>query len=148
MPLLKWRKWARNSSVRNVEGSAAVGPRSKAEKRAVGRRMLITLGSQVNSSAEESGGYSPDRQERVIQLSQMRVEVLFPDTRPSNKEGGTRDEQQVQDNDTNDSGLEHLQAVGSCEVADAGSGSVHSLALSQKDDGQSGFHGVVESDCE
>ena len=38
----------------------------------------------------------------------MRVEMLFPDTRPSDKESGARDEQQVQDNNTNDGRLEDL----------------------------------------
>jgi hypothetical protein len=110
--------------------------------------MLITLTDCVSSSASEGGGLLPNHQERVIKLRQMRVEMLFPDTCPSNKEGGPRNEQQVQDDDTNDSGLKKLQSVGNYETANAGFESFHSLAILQKNDGQCSFHGIVEGDRE
>ena len=70
--------------------------RSRAEKRAVGKRMLITLSGYVSPSGVGGGGYSPKCQERVIELGRMGVEMLLPNTRASDKESGTRDEQQVQ----------------------------------------------------
>ena len=88
----------------------------------------------------------PNRQERVVELGQLWMEMLFPNARPSNKEGGTRNEQQVQDNNTNDSGLKDLEPTDSCEVTDVGRGSDYSLALEEENDGESGFDGVVESD--
>ena len=54
----------------------------------------------------------------------------------------------MQYDNTNDSGLEDFQPVGGGETAGAGSRSVHSLALQQENDGQSGFNGIVESDRE
>ena len=52
----------------------------------------------------------------------------------------------MQHNNSNDSRLEDLQPVDSHEAANTGLGSVHLLALEQKNDGESGFYGVVESD--
>jgi len=54
----------------------------------------------------------------------------------------------VQYNNPNDSGLKDPQPVGNREAVNGGLGSVHSLALDQKNDGQSGFYGVVEGDYE
>lgn len=51
VPLLKRRRWVRNSSVSSAVGSDPVIPRSRAEKKAVGKRMLITLSDRVSSSA-------------------------------------------------------------------------------------------------
>jgi len=74
--------------------------------------------------------------------------MLLPNTRPSNEEGSARDEQQMQDDNSNNSRLKELQPVGNNEMANTESGSVHLLAFQQKNDGQSGFHGIIESDYE
>lgn len=56
VPLLKRRKLARNSSVGSAEAPEAVLLRSKAENRAVGRRMLKTLSGCVGLSAAGTRG--------------------------------------------------------------------------------------------
>jgi len=110
--------------------------------------MLITL-IDVSVQVQRKGGiHLPDRQERVVELRHMWVEVLFPNTRPSNEEGGTRDEQQVQDDNSNDRRLKDLEPVDSDKAVDVRTGSVYSLALEEENDGQGGFNGVVESDGE
>ena len=42
--------------------------------------MLITLNERVRLGAEVDRVHSPDRQERVVELRHMWVEMLFPDT--------------------------------------------------------------------
>ena len=86
VPLLKRRKLARNSSDGSAVDSEETVVRLRAEKRAVGKRMLIVLNGCVSPGAVCAHGNScsPDCQEGVIELRQMRLEMLFPDTRPSN----------------------------------------------------------------
>lgn len=82
VPLLKRRKLERNSSDGNAVAAEATVVRPRAEKRAVGKRMLIALSGCVGLRAGGtlSSDYSPDCQERAIELCQMRVEMLLPDT--------------------------------------------------------------------
>ena len=54
----------------------------------------------------------------------------------------------MQDNNTDDGGLKKLEPIDSGEGLCAGRESAYSLALEEENDGQSGFDGVVESDCE
>jgi hypothetical protein len=54
----------------------------------------------------------------------------------------------MQDDDTNNGGLENLQPTGSGEMAGGGSRLNHSLALQQENDGKSGFDGIVQTDYE
>jgi len=78
VPLLKWRKWPRNSSVSNCASPVPVEPPSRAAKRAVGKRIAITLNGCVSLSMEEGGVHLPNRQERVVELRHMWMEMLFP----------------------------------------------------------------------
>ena len=54
----------------------------------------------------------------------------------------------MQDDNPNDGGLKDPEPVDSCEAVDVRSGLIYSLALQEENNGQSGFYGVVESDCE
>jgi len=40
--------------------------------------MLITLNGRVSTSAEEDGVHLPNRQESVVELGQLWMEMLFP----------------------------------------------------------------------
>ena len=82
VPLLKRRKWPRSSSDGSAAAPGATVVRLRAEKRAVGKRMLIALSSYIGTRAVgvHSNGYSPNCQERAVELRQMRMEMLFPDT--------------------------------------------------------------------
>lgn len=74
--------------------------------------------------------------------------MLFPDACPPNQEGCTRDEQQVQNDDTNDSGLKDLQSIQSSETVHDEFRSIYLLAPGEEDDGQRNFCGIVECDYE
>ena len=80
VPLLKRRKWSRNSSDGSGVASGEMVVRLRAEKRAVGRRMVIALGGCIGPRPNgiHGSGYSPECQERAIELCQMRVKMLFP----------------------------------------------------------------------
>ena len=54
----------------------------------------------MNTANVDGRGDVPDGEEGMVELCRMWVQVLLPDARPAGKEGGSWNEEEVQNNDT------------------------------------------------
>jgi hypothetical protein len=97
----------------------------------------------------EKKRHSPNRQQRLIHLDIVRMQVLLQDAGAAGEEGHARDEEQVQDDDAGDGSLEETKSADvrklwyrSSSQAESVVGVGYLLAFDQEDDGESAFDGA------